>query len=249
MSLVLGSFIAAALIVFPSLFSSFFKGFAFLEDLFSASGQGAPIFFLFDLRGGGLILPVLLVGVVLIVFEWRMKNKEAFLALMAVVIIGLLLSLPFIPPEWLWRFLLMEFIPIAIILGYSACKMGQKITLAIFLILVLFPLVLQSVEASRQMGPTINENGYYELMWMTEHVTPSDSVILVDPKIGYWIQYVTRRDVARAISQNLWQSYDHVLFLIQKVPGQQHPIPPGAILPPLFDGEDFVLFELRRPPA
>ncbi|KPV65500.1 MAG: hypothetical protein AOA65_0104 [Candidatus Bathyarchaeota archaeon BA1] len=49
--------IAAAFIVFPSLFTDFYKGIWFLQDLFAASVQENPIFFLLDPRGGGLIMP------------------------------------------------------------------------------------------------------------------------------------------------------------------------------------------------
>ena len=246
-SLILGLFIAVAFIIFPSLFTSFFKGFYFLQDIFSASEQGAPIFFLFDPRGGSMTLFVLTVGVILAVYERRIKeNREAVLVLTVTTIVGWLLCLPFIPPEWLWRFLLMEFIPVAIILGYSSSKMERKMALTIFLILVIFPLILQSVEASKNMGPTINEKGYHELAMMSDYIIPSNSVIVVKPQIGYWIQYVTRCDVARTPSQEFWQSYEHVLVLIKKIPSQPYSIPPGAKMPPLFDGEMFVLFELQK---
>ncbi len=245
-SLILGFFTAVAFVIFPSLFTSFFKGFYFLQDLFSASEQGAPIFFLFDPRGGGMTLFVLTVGVILAVHEWRIKeNMEAVLVLTVATIVGWLLCLPFIPSEWLWRFLLMEFIPVAVILGYSSSKMERKMALAIFLILVIFPLILQSVEASKNMGPTINEKGYHELVMMSDHIIQSNSVIVINPQIGYWIQYVTRCDVARTPSQESWQSYEHILALIKKIPGQPYLTPHGAKLPPLFDGEMFVLFELQ----
>lgn len=141
----------------------------------------------------------------------------------------------------------MEFIPVSIILGYSSSKMERKMTLTIFLILIVFPLILQSVGASRDMSPIINEKGYHELVIMSDDIIPSNSVIVVHPQIGYWIQYVTRCDVARTRSQELWQSYEHVLVLIKKTPNQPYLIPPSAKLPPLFDEEIFVLFELQKP--
>jgi len=238
LALSIGAFAVAAFMMFQSLFIDFFKGLAFLQDLFVASGEANPIFFLFDTRGGGFIIPVLAVGVVLTIYEWKQKKKEATLSLMVVTAIGLLLSLPFIPAEWLWRFMLMEFIPIAFILGYSVSKMEHKVAVTIFLIIVIFPMVIQGVEASRHMGPIINEEGYSELVAM-KGVIPSNSVIVVEPRLMYWVEYVIESNSVRRPSQTLWQSYEHVLALIQKTP--QSPNLPGRIL---FNGTVFLLVEL-----
>jgi hypothetical protein len=132
-------FFAAAFLAFPSLFSDFYKGVAFIQDLFFETGESPPIQFLFDPMGVAFILPVLMTGIVLSVYEWQLGRKEATLSLTTITIIGVLLSLPFIPTEWLWRFLLMEFIPIAFVIGYSFSKMQTKITISILLLLCLFP--------------------------------------------------------------------------------------------------------------
>jgi hypothetical protein len=238
LALSVGVFAAAAVTVFPSFFTDFFKGLSFLQALFAASGEANPILFLLDPRGGGFIMPVLAVGIVLAIYEWKMKKKEAVLSLTVVTAIGLILSLPFVPSEWLWRFLLMEFIPIAFILGYSVSKMERKVAVIIFLIIVIFPIVIQGVEASKHMGPTINEKGYSELVAM-RGVLPSDSVVVVEPRLMYWVEYVTELNTVRSPSPTLWQSYEHVLALIQKTP--QSTAPPGRTL---FDGDVFLLIEL-----
>lgn len=241
LAMIVGFFAVDVLVALPSLFTDFFKGLAFLQDLLTASGEANPILFLLDPRGGGLIMPVLAAGVVLAVYEWRMKKTEAALALVVVTVIGLVLSLPIIPSEWLWRFLLMEFIPIAFILGYCVSKMERRVAVVIFLIIVVFPTVLQGVEASKYMGPTINEKGYGELVMMRDLV-PSNSVVVVEPRLMYWVEYVLRCDTARAPSLTLWQSYTHVLVLIQKTPQSPKP-PPGQML---FEGEVFRIIELAR---
>ncbi|MFQ6080715.1 MAG: hypothetical protein ACE5OW_03485 [Candidatus Bathyarchaeia archaeon] len=239
---ILGFFVAVAFTVFPSLFTDFYKGLRFLQDLFAASVGAHPILFLLDPRGGGLIVPVLTVGIVLTVYEWRKEERETALVLSTVTVIGWMLALPFIPPHWLWRFLLMEFIPVALILGYSASKMGRRIGVAIFFILCVSPLVVQSMEATRAMGPTINEGGYHELEEMRS-VIPSNSVVVVHPRLGYWVQYVTRCDIASRPSPDLWRSYLHVLILHQEPPPPK--LPPGSVI--LFHGNVFALVELPRP--
>lgn len=130
-------FAAVVFLAFPSLFRDFYKGFAFLRDLFAETEEGPPIHFLFSPMGGAFILPVLAAGIVLSVYEWRIGKKDAVLAVCTVTIVGLLLSLPFIPAEWLWRFLLMEFIPIAFLIGYSFSKMQTKIAVSMLFLLCL----------------------------------------------------------------------------------------------------------------
>jgi hypothetical protein len=233
-------FATAALTAFPSLFTDFFKGVSFLQDLFAALGETAhPIMFLFDPRGGALIIPIIAIGFLLTIYEWKASNKEAALALLVVSFIGFGLSLPLIPPEWLWRFLLMEFIPIAFILGYSVSKMERRVPVTIFLLVAVFPTVIQGVEASRRMGPIINEKGYTELKTMN-NVLPANSVVVVDPRFMYWAEYILECNTAKRPSPSLWQSYAHVLGLFSKA--KRPPFLRGKVL---FDGEFFILVELQ----
>lgn len=186
-------------------------------------------------------MPILAVGLVLAVYEWRASKKEAALALTVATVTGLVLSFPLIPSEWLWRFLLMEFIPIAFILGYSVSKMERKVAVTIFMLIAIFPVIFQGVEASKRMGPTIDQRGYVELEAM-KIVLPSDSVVVVEPRFMYWAEYILECDIAKRPSQDLWQSYTHVLGLFSK--SRQPPFPIGRVL---FEGEVFILFEMRPP--
>jgi hypothetical protein len=241
MVIVVTAFVIAAFVAFPSLFTDFFKGVSFLQDLFAALGETThPILFILDPRGGALIMPIVAVGFVLAFYEWRANNREASLALAVVTIIGLALSFPLIPSEWLWRFLLMEFIPIAFILGYSVSKMERKVAITIFLLIAVFPVVIQGVEASKRLGPTISEEGYAELEEM-KTVLPSDSVVVVEPRLMYWVEYILERDTAKRLSPNLWTSYTHVLRLFLKT--RQPPFFIGRVL---YLGEVFILAELRK---
>lgn len=191
-----------------------------------------------------MILPTLATGIAISTYElWRKKKETSAIA--TVTIIGILLSLPYIPQEWLWRFLLMEFVPIAFIIGYAASKMEKKITIAIFLLLSLSPFILQSVEASKTLRPTIREEDYIELERMSLKI-PSNSVVVTTFHIGYWVQYVSRCDISKRPSPDLWQRYAHVLLLFDKFSKKPIRIPKGSIK--LFEGERFILFELPLPP-
>ncbi|MEM2104467.1 MAG: hypothetical protein QW717_06220 [Candidatus Bathyarchaeia archaeon] len=228
----------------PFFFSDFYKGLAFLQAMLSENSEGLSIQFLFDPMGGFLILPVLTVGVVLSVHEWRNKNKQAALSLATVTIVGVLLSLPIIPPEWLSRFLLMEFIPVAFVLGYSFSKMNTNVAAAILLVLCVFPMFTQAVAVSRTLQPTIEEIDYREIESMREYVLPN-SVIVGDPRYGYWVEYITRADVAKMLSPELRLKYTRILLLVDKLSFRQPPIPPYATK--IFEGRRFILFKVISP--
>lgn len=237
--LILGFLSVLTIIVFPSLFSDFNKGIAFLQDLFTATGETNPILFVFDPRGGGLIIPVLCIGVFLVYSEWKTRNTEANLFLMVSTLIGVILSLPFIPQQWLWRFLLMEFIPASFILGYCISKIGSKKLISIFVILAIFPIIFQGFEAARRLGPVINEKGYSEL----EHISgliPSDSVVISEPSIMYWVEYVIGSDISKRPSPDLWESYSNVFGLFRINP-KFPPLPHGTVV---YEGKVLRLMKL-----
>jgi len=241
----------AAFLAFPSLFSDFSKGLAFFQELFSGERLAMS---LFDPMIGILVLPILAVGILLSYYEWRNGKKEVVLAIATVTIVGMLLAFPFISIDWVFRFLLMEFIPIAFIVGYSASKIKGKTAASILLLLCLSLLVLQSIPMSQLIGPTIRETDYRELEYIGEFI-PSNSVVAGDLRYGYWLQYITRCNVVSWPSINLWQKYGHVLVLVDKIsprlpppvfydPGQP-PIPPNSTK--IVEGDRFILYELNRP--
>lgn len=241
--LVLGTFVGVAFTAFPSLFTDFYKGLHFLQDLFATSEQGPPVRFLYDPRGGLMTLPVLAFGAFLAVYEWKVGRREAVLMLSSATFVGILLSLPFIPPEYSWRFLLMEFIPISFILGYIVSRMEQK-TRVIFLMLVVVLLLFQSVSAARLMGPTIDEEGFRELE-LIGGIVPSNSVVasLVHPRLRYWIEYVLICNVTRGLSPRLWLQHQRVFGLVQRSYFSR-PLPPHGMF---LEGKTFVLVEFHRP--
>lgn len=244
------AFGVAAFMVFPSLLADFYKVFSFFQGFFTGAGNDTPIQFFFDPMTAVFIAPILGIGYFLSFHEWRNARKEAFLAVASVTITGTLISLPFIPIEWLWRFLLMDFVPIAYILGHSTSKAETmlpsrfKTMVSILLILCLSLLLLHALHVSRTLSPTIQENDYSELEAIGEYM-PSNSVVVGDLRYTYWLQYITRCSISSGPSPNLWQNYEHILFLIDKFSPNMPPIPPNST--ELFEGNRFVLYEQDRP--
>ncbi len=245
LSLIIMVFGMAVFLAFPSLFTDFYKGLAFLQDLFSEAGEASPIQFLFNPAGGAFILPVLATGVTLSFYEWRHGKREAVLAVATTTIVGLLLSLPFIPNEWLWRFLLMEFIPISFIVGYSISKFRTKIATVTFILLCLFPLILQAVAMSSTLGPSIQTSDYGEIESIGKSVPP-DSITVTDLRIGYWFQYITRSGIEKRPTPELWQNNRHVLLLVDKFSPRNPRIPQNSNK--ITEEKRFALYELTPPP-
>jgi hypothetical protein len=138
----------------------------------------------------------------------------------------------------------MEFIPIAFVIGYSFSKMQTKITISILLLLCLFPMILQAVAMSRSLRPTIEEADYYEIESIGEFILPN-SVVVGDLRYGYWVQYITRTKIAKRLSPELWQNYEHVLLLVDKFSARLPPIPFYSTK--VVEKDRFVLYEITLP--
>ena len=231
--------------------------------------------FLFS-YGVMFIAPILGAGCLLSLHEWLGGEREVLLAVASVTIAGTLLSLPLIPVEWLWRFLLMDFIPMSLIMGCIASKIQamspsrRKTYIYILFLLYLSLLVLQAVYVSRSFGPiitgpTISEDEYDELEAIGAIIHPG-SVVVGDPRYPYWLQYNARCSISLRVSTDLWQNYKQVLVLIYKsppppppppaervMPRAEQPPPPPPIprIPPnsklLFEGNHFILYEQSHP--
>jgi len=273
--LFLGGFAAVAVAAFSSLFTDFSKGLTFLRDLF-ATPEEHPSLPLFPPTGGRqgpapppggpvpapriplswvVLVSTLALGCVMAVYE-RKRRKEAAALLSVVTLTGILLSLPFIPPQWLWRLLLMEFIPVALILSYGLWRLSHRLLrieqrgVAVFLVSIcLIPFLFQSVNTALHVRPTIDQPGLHDLEEMKARIPEGSVVVLYVGEILYWVEYVGDIDIAHRPSEELWQSYAHVLGLLRR----NDPRPRVRALikgsEPLFEGEVFLLVELPGPAA
>jgi hypothetical protein len=212
--------------------------------------------------GWGVILVILSVGVLLSLYVWKRKETEALLLLTVTTVVGIILSFPLIPHEWLWRFLLMLVLPTAILLSFGFLTLWRIIQRldpkrfsfdsrlalnvgSIFLVVIcVFFFVGQSMSYTNRIRPTISYAGYLDLVDMKNHI-PADAILLPPQQHGiyYWVQYV--EDVpllggGNRISSDLWQSYSHVLCLFPK--GQN----PGLPFRTIFVGRIFALAEVQK---
>lgn len=227
-------------ILFPSILTNFSKIESFWSSLFSTSltsskaaqlippeGPRPGLFIVLDIFIY-LTIPTL-VGIVAILSHLYqgvinrskedgapLTSKKTFLAWVYFVLIGLLfgLSLPFIPENWRMRFILLAFLPIALIVPiglkfielvihkkYPTKKqMRQLVILAIAIIFALSAF-LNVVIKIPSMGPVITMEQYDELVLIKNEIIPNNidlnGIIYTRGTVGfpYWVEYVLDMDV------------------------------------------------------
>lgn len=203
--------------VYPTIFWSYFSRIpTYLHGKLNPETAETAIsnFFTFDLDWGLYIIPALTAGLALTIYELKTGKREQALTITAVTIIGLTLLLPFIllTPEHLWRFIVIEFIPMAFIIGYGASKLQPKTSHTMLLFLCLSPLIIQSATYSTTIRPSITENEYRELELIAE-LLPPNSVIVTNFHCKYWIEHITRTKAEESLSPALLRNYEHVFYL------------------------------------
>ena len=226
------------LVVFPRFFSDILKGEAFLEELLS--GESSPLLLLSPTSS--VVLGLSCSGLVLGARGLRIHKPWAPLVL-AASITGIALTCPLLPPQWAWRFALMGFVPVLVVLAALAQGAGDKLLGVAIAIAILVPLFSQTAIGAITWGPRITPAEYSDLLAMRELVPPGSVVIVHNMAVGYWAEYLFDCDLAKRFSPELFASYEHVLLLLR---ADRRP-PPGPNRP-IFRGEALALYELMPPP-
>ncbi len=248
--------------VTPFYFTDIGKGIAFAEDLLQPNpssqtepqlpppeqqaplpGKQAPQ----NYAPMWLTIPFLIAGAIMSGKELIDGNKQKATVLIVATTVGILLILPFIPQIWLWRFTLMEFIPLSIIFGVILSSVKKK-TIIILSIFILTPVSIQAVQAVDSIPVSITEEGYRDLEAMKSMV-PSDSVIVVSNKRGaYWVEYLLRVETITSLSPSLDTGYENT-FIISDL-RMRRPLPHQTQI--IYTGEEMVLSKiiggLPKPP-
>ena len=231
-------FTAIALTLFYNYFTDFFKGEAFIEDLISS--EGASLMHILRAPMNQIVIAVLVSGVILCIYNLYEKNCKPLL--LTSLVVGSLLILPVIPGSWLWRFTLMEFIPVSLILGLKISSVGKKGTTIALAILFITIILFQSMPLVQNIKPTITMNDYKELKEIKAYIPENSAVLTSNPRIRYWIEYICKCDIIRKPNLELSLKYEHIFLLYDKQ--KPSPIPPKAIK--VYVGSRFVLFELKK---
>lgn len=227
---------------FPTLFSDFTKGFSFLNDFVFKKSQGNAIEYLLRPFEGIFIIPILLIGLIASIYDVKTHKKTEAVTIITVTIIGLLLSFPTIPDNWFIRFILMEFIPMAYIVGYVSSKVQSNMISQIIFFSFMLLLIYQSVVYSRRLGPSITVEEHQEIQLIAQFISPNS--IIVSPRHRYWIQYITKSNISRNSSPDLWDTYDEVFFILDKKLSQSDTVPSNSTM--ITEKTRFVLYKLNE---
>jgi len=257
-------FVLIASTFFSPLFTDFNKGLSFLHDLFSPRRvkppplQGRPrprplvppVPFTLPIVGGWkVILLILLSGVASSLYAWLRKDEEALLLLVSTTSMGVIISFPLIPPEWLGRFLLMFVVPTVIIMSYGLSRVclhfhtlggTLRYVAPIISMLGLAFFVIQASNVATRVHPTISYRGYLDLVDMKSWIPPN-SIVVAEFPIGYWVQYVDEVDIG-TFSPEIWETHQHVFAVYFK---NKIPPAPSRII---YVGKVFILVELLPSP-
>ncbi|MFQ6134891.1 MAG: glycosyltransferase family 39 protein [Nitrososphaerales archaeon] len=243
------------ILITPYYFTDVGKGMDFVEDLVQptqAPQQGPPR----PIPGGQApqrrlphpilgdqmwwAIPFLVAGAVLSVKELIEGNRQKATVLIVATTVGILLILPFIPHLWLWRFTLMEFIPLSMILGVMLSRVKEKMMIIILSLFILTPISIQAVRAVDSLPPSISEVAYRDLETMKSMIPP-DSIIVVPHKgVAYWVEYLLRTETTGSLSPDLVTNYRNIFTLAG--PRMRVPLPPQS--QPIYRGEELILFKV-----
>lgn len=246
-TVVLGSTTITALLL-PRYFEDVNKGLAFIKDVLApdeGARMGVPlrrkqprtwpgVFFL-DI---GYLIPFLLAGILLLgYYAANRKRREywreiplLFSAVLA-CLLGMLPSLLGLR-EWAWRFLLMEFVPVSIVAGITLSATRERQASLALAILIVSPIVLQALQATYTVRPSITKEEYEDLLMLRPYLSGSSYRILcpMSRMSRYWPEYILgypKGEIPR--------------YLL--VCGEVRPPPVWA---PVFKGNELALYERRK---
>ena len=135
-------------------------------------------------------LPFLLVYVVGFVLLFKAKSKRTRPLLLSSIVIGILMMLPIIPGNFLWRFLIVEFFMGSLATGTSMEISSEKEIIAIVLLMLLLISYFIATQPRVMLLPrVINYRDYIDLKRLVKYI-PRNSVVVAITPANYWVEYL-----------------------------------------------------------
>ena len=280
-----------ALLIFYALYpASFYKVYKikFLTDLFedesdapkfrpNENENGNPFarFFVSNLDPVKWFGFPALIGILMILYRtWKGVTVPGEIFILSAYFSWLIFVQPSISRELVWRFTLVSFVPLSLVIGYGLATIRRKAPYLIALPIIILVLGLSFVEASavaRHSRTTISEEEYLELLEMRQFV-PEECAIVGMGGNAYWYEVVLKKKIVKShYVEEEDYSEGALLFIVSKKPiwpwslksPKQGPEPgpdPGASQPfpvperlkkrleMIFDGKYFAAYILPPKP-
>lgn len=247
---ILGATSVIAVLAFafvPSYFGDFNKGLIFVSDVTTQTtttaaqtlaprgGVGAG----WEVNNPWLIL-FLALGVGLTLYEWFRGDRKKAVLVGCASIIGITLVLPFIPADFGWRFELMEFIPVAVIVGYAYAaltRLNKKEYAVIAIVILLLPVALVGYQTASSFTPTISSQQYSDLNQMATQVSRNNSVLFIQNggMSAYWPEAIL--NLQAVTNASVWQAKGYSVYVLEgSQNGSNFGPPNGNQGPNVFQG-------------
>ncbi len=219
----------------PFYFGDLGKGVSFVSDVVEAGGDT-----IFPM-GPNIYLPAyasaLVAGALFIALTRRRKILESRL-IFILFILQIFLITPW-RPEWLFRIMLMSFIPISLITGYLIKHIEKVLPqLLIATLIISYPLST-SIPLSMRLHPTITPVQYNDLNRIRDiiHGQAAEIIFIGHPGEKYWIEYILDKPILKPGTKPSDPTTPIYLIL----PTGMKPPP---IAKPIYRGEEYNLYRL-----
>ncbi len=228
---------AIGFVLLPEFFQDVVKIGYFLADILLLKGLGPPvepwpmIYILFGLS-------CLTAHKALKKAAGRDPGDSSFFVL-ASSLLGLVVTAPLMPADWLWRTSLMGFLPFSTVLLELTDLGRRKKALAILMAIML----AHTAAGFVLMGPSVGQAELEDLRAMRPLVPPGSIVYVPDQAVVYWAEYVLDRDCRWYLEGSFFVEYEHVFVILRH--GQRMPYPglEGALVP-VYKGRALALYEI-----
>jgi len=163
-----------------------YKGISFIKELIYLEKISLPNIFTLN-----NVLTPLLIGFVGVLLYKHLPSDAGRKTILTLSVILILLNIPIIPKDFLWRFNLMSSILIPIIIGALIGFIGNsKGKLLVSLIIIGF-FMPQFITAISMAKPSISLSEYYEMKQLVLKAPENSVFIVPNTKIRYWIETLT----------------------------------------------------------
>ena len=153
-----------------------------------------PITSISMLLKGNIILPIL-VGVSGIILSVRMRDIAGKYIVLALSIILILLNLPFIPHQYLWRFNLMIAILLPLILGIIIGHINDMRYGILVSMVILGFMLPQFISQYDFLRPSISLEEYNELKQLASIIPDNVFLVVPDVRLKYWVETLVQNVV------------------------------------------------------
>jgi hypothetical protein len=182
---------------------------------------------------------VLIAGLIYLANKLRIKDYRSAELMAPFLAILFFLIFPW-PSNWYFRFLLMSYLPISMIIGIILSEIDNKYLLIMIGLLIISMPLRSTIDLSPRLRPTITLDEYNDLHIMSNYIL-EDSFYMIfrDGPKRYWVEYILDPDF---ISGRLIDpGFKGPVYWI--LPKNMKPPP---FLEPVYTGKSLALYRSRK---